>query len=178
MIISSTQRRRSVGVPYHRLANLCCASQARMVMQGNDTRIILVRAECPYVQFELSCSCTWFVLMGYKRTREGNELPSLWVAWAWVWVCKRSIPHSGGCPLPFIVQGREGLTQKVKREKMRGSDAARPLFSVRRTQRVVWALLMAMAGCSCPIPGLMLIVVNGYGGGALLMVHRWWRRYL
>jgi len=46
-------------------------------IQGNDTRIILVRAECPYVQFELSCSCTWFVLMGYKRTREGNELPSL-----------------------------------------------------------------------------------------------------
>jgi len=61
---------------------------------------------------------------GLQRTREGNELPSLWVAWAWVWVCKRSIPHSGGCPLPFIVQGREGPIQKVKREKTRGSDAA------------------------------------------------------
>jgi len=31
-------------------------------MQICDTRFILVRTECPYVQFELSCSCTQFAV--------------------------------------------------------------------------------------------------------------------
>jgi len=47
-------------------------------MQGVDTRFILVRAECPNVQFELSCSCIQVCSRGYKRAREGARVPSLW----------------------------------------------------------------------------------------------------
>ena len=101
-------------------------------------------------------------------------LSSLCVVWVWACVCdyERSIPYSGARLLPFIVQGREGLIHKgerAKREKVRGSDAIRLLSSVRRSRRVLWALLMTTAGCPCPIPSPVLIVADGNGDGALLM---------
>ena len=43
-----------------------------MLMQGYDTRIILVRAECLYVQLELLVFLHWFVVGGYKWSREGR----------------------------------------------------------------------------------------------------------
>jgi len=44
------------------MSKFVCTPQARMVMQGCDTRHILFRTLCPYVQFELSCFCTQFAV--------------------------------------------------------------------------------------------------------------------
>jgi len=51
-----------------------------------DTRIIPVRDECPYVQFERSRVLAIVCIRGYKRAREGIRLPSLCVAWVGVCV--------------------------------------------------------------------------------------------
>ena len=45
-----------------------------------DTRIILVWVECPYVQFRAArVTSTWFVVGGYKLAREGADPKSLCV---------------------------------------------------------------------------------------------------
>ena len=64
-----------------------CASLVRMVMQVCDTRFILVRAECPYVQLDLLRSCTQFVI-GVTNEREREPGPKSLIAS----VCEGSIP--------------------------------------------------------------------------------------
>jgi len=65
-----------------------CASLVRMVMQVCDTRFILVRAECPYVQFELLHSCTQFVV-GVTNKQERERAPKSLVACVRACVCER-----------------------------------------------------------------------------------------
>ena len=50
-----------------------------MVIQAKTRVFILVRAKCPYVQFELLYSCVQFWSRGYKLAREGERVPSLWL---------------------------------------------------------------------------------------------------
>ena len=46
-----------------------------MVIQVTAQGFILVRAECPYIQFELSCSCIQMFAVGVTNGREGGEGP-------------------------------------------------------------------------------------------------------
>ena len=61
------------------MGKFVCMSQAQMVVQGFDTRFILIRAERPYVQFDLLQSCTQFVVgitNGQERER-GSQVSGL-----------------------------------------------------------------------------------------------------
>jgi len=89
-----------------------------MVMQVCDTKFILVRAKCLYIQFELLRSCTRFVV-GVTNGREREQLPSLWLrARESVCVCvrereRRLDPPLRDTPLPlYSLRERGGLIQK------------------------------------------------------------------
>ena len=60
-----------VGVSNSRLVNLYIARLTWMVCE-EDTRIILVEAECPYIQFQAArVTSTEFVVGEYKLATEG-----------------------------------------------------------------------------------------------------------
>ena len=98
-----------------------------MVIQVKAQGFILVRAECPYVQFELSCSYTQMFALGVTNGREReNKGPKSLVrgcVCVCVFECKCMSVYTDvdapawGAPPPFIAQGvrvyREGKRESV-----------------------------------------------------------------
>ena len=97
-----------------------------------DIRFILVRPECPYVQFAAAAhviSTEWFIVGGTnRRERDRSQVSDGKVeralrAWlllscvlCGVW-CVESIPLLVGCPtLPFIDKGGAGITDGRKKK--------------------------------------------------------------
>jgi hypothetical protein len=102
--------RASVGVSDRRLLILClrvwlgwCAKKT----QGS----ILVRAECPYVQFRLLMFLHWFAV-GVTNGRERKRAPNSLVAKcrASARVSESLVPPSGVLPFPLISQGQGSNT--------------------------------------------------------------------
>jgi len=83
----------------------------------------LVWAECPYVQFEHSCSCTQSLQQGLQTGERGRGVPRSLVVRAYARVCvvDSSVPRAWGTPYPFIVQGELGLGYK-KDGKVKGKE--------------------------------------------------------
>jgi hypothetical protein len=69
-------------------------------------RVILVRAECPYVQSELLVFLHWFAVGVTNGRERENGLLNLWVSVVWVRECYlKNPPPTGVLPFPFIFQG-------------------------------------------------------------------------
>jgi hypothetical protein len=103
-----------VGVSDRRLVNLCLH-----VWPGWSARktreFILVRAEYPYVQFELLVFLHWFAV-GLQIVKRGNRLPNLlWQSVMRVCECLRVRSPYGGPSLPFYKpRGRGRIHERDK----------------------------------------------------------------
>ena len=104
-----------------------CASQDRMVVQAKTQGFILVWAERPYLQFELSCSCTQMFAARVTNGREREQGSQ--VSGSRMCVCS----SAGACvrmrmPLHGV---RPPFTERV-RERAWGSGDSGPLSATER----------------------------------------------
>ena len=116
----------------------------------------------------------WFVVEDYKWTREENELPSLCVACVQAYVIVRLInPPLRGLPPPFHSSRERGYDTKGKKGKAEGVGCCLTPFLCPLIPASRVGLVDGDSGVFVPIPGPVLIMVNGNGGGALLVTHCW-----
>jgi hypothetical protein len=137
-----------------------------MVVQANTQGFILVRAERPYVQFELSCSCTQKFVAGVTNGRE-RDYASQVSGWLRGCVCVcvqvRVRVCVCGCPAwsappPFIAQGvrvyREGKREcggRATPDPLSATERRVPLtyLDLARGKRLVHMLLTQYSPCPC-----------------------------